>query len=176
LALAAPANGAFADPEPGANDQRAGVCFVVSLSVPPSSDAAMVAGYEDLRIDLTISAHAGDVDFYGPVPVALGSFSARDGATERTIWTETGCHRDRGLPKVSFRRIVGTARTGERAVLIDAAPRGIGLRLPNDEIVVEQSLLAGELSAARLEYALRGHTRLSGVNVVVRLRRILCAL
>ncbi len=175
LAFAAPANGAFADPGTEAGGQRTGVRFVASLSVPPSNDAA-VAGYADLQVDLTISAHAGDVDFYGPVPVALGSFSARDGATERTIWSETGCHRDRGLPKVSFRRIAGAARVGERAVPIDAEPRGIGLRLPDDELVVEQSLLAGELSAAGREYMLRAHTRLSGINVAVRLRRILCAL
>ena len=148
MALAAPANGAFADPGTEADDQRPGVRFVASLSVPPSNDDGAVTGYADLQVDLTISAHAGEVDFYGPVPVALGSFSARDGATERTIWSETGCHRDRGLPKVSFRRITGAARVGERMVPIDAVPREIGLRLPADELVVEQSLLAGELSGA----------------------------
>jgi hypothetical protein len=176
LALAAPAHDAFADPGTGTDGQRAGVRFVASLSAPPSSDGGAVAGYTDLRVDLTISSHAGDVDFYGPVQVALGSFSARDGAIERTIWSETGCHRDRGLPKVSFRLIAGTARVGDQAVPINAAPRAIGLRLPVDELVVDQSLLAGALSAAGREYVLRAHTRLSGVKVMVRLRRILCAL
>lgn len=175
LALAAPANGAFADPGTGTDDQRAGVRFVASLSVPPSSDGATITEYTDLRVDLTISAHAGEVDFYGPVPVALESFSARDGATERTIWSESGCHRDRGLPKVRFRRITGTARVGERMVSIDAAPSEIGFHLPRDEVIVGQSLLAGESSGTRREYALRAHTRASGVKVIVRLCRILCA-
>ena len=63
-----------------------------------------------------------------------------------------------------------------RRLRIAAAPRGIGLRLPVDELVVEQSLLVGALSAAGQEYALRAHTLLSGVKVAVRLRRIVCAL
>lgn len=171
--VASPLRAAPGDSDPGPDRPIAGVRFVASLFVPPTEAAGV---YTDLTVELAISAHAGSVDFYGAVPVALGAFAARDGAPERLAWSETGCHRDRGLPKISFRRIVGTARLGERVTSIDAVMRTIGMRLPSDEIVVEQSLLAGEPTDTRREYLLRAHTRASGVAVAVRLRRVACAL
>ncbi len=177
IGLALPLRAAPDDSQSGTDRLGSGVRFAALLSVPPSdNDARNADEYVALTVELTISAHAGSVDFYGAVPIALGPFLVRDGAPERTVWSEAGCHRDRGLPKISFKRIFGTLRIGERVASIDAVMRTIGMRLPNDEIIVEQSLLAGESSAARQEYVLRAHTRTSGVAAVVRLRKIDCAL
>jgi len=81
LALAS-ARGVLAD---RGSSPGPGVRFVASLSAPPLDAAAAGAEYADLRVEQTISAHAGEVDFYGPVRVDLGAFAARDGAPERII-------------------------------------------------------------------------------------------
>jgi hypothetical protein len=173
-----PLSGTCGESSPAAQAASGGVRFATFLSVPPVVDPGRMAGrFAALTVGLTISSHAKESDFYGAVPVTLEPFSARDGAPERRVWSESTCHRDRGLPKIAFAWVDGAFILGDTVEPIHAVPRAIGLRLPADELFVDQSLLAPSSPAPEpeREYRLRAHTRASGVTIEVRLVKMLCS-
>lgn len=130
----------------------------------------------DLRVEVRISDHAPDADFFG---VMVGDFAlsgTNRSAPEQIIWQDRKCHRDRGLPKVSITGIDGSVTLGEKRQEISAELRRVGKRLSRDEIVVRT--VSGEAMAetARSSLAMRAVTKGSRILVDLKVRALECRL
>jgi hypothetical protein len=114
-----------------------GTRFEIAASIkadPASPYVKQVYGGSSasLTVKVRISAHATEADFFGEVSERFSDFALNDGAPERRIWREDKCHQRRGLPKMTVTAIDGTITTEKGAMQVEARPRTLGLRLPQD--------------------------------------------
>jgi len=102
---------------------------------------------------LRISFHALESRFYGKVPVRFENASLRTASPEQTVWAETKCHHERGLPKVTVLSVDGSVGTADNAkatpapaaiTMISARARELGRHLPLDEVAAASALQGDE--------------------------------
>jgi hypothetical protein len=119
----------------------------------------------DLLTVVRISNHARETQFYGDVPVPVATLDPLEQAPEQKIWEDGRCHQRRGLPKASVISVSGTYERDQSH--LEAVLRHIGLKLPADEIMPGQSLIAGRDSAGRYSSS---QTRTSRSHVAILLK------
>ncbi len=122
----------------------------------------------DIQIDVRISDHAPNADFYGVVKTKFSNVREGQPAAEQTIWEAAKCHYDRGLPKISVLAIHGEITDGDTSTRVMALPRHIGKLMPDDEIVVSRQVPFG-LNRDGAELLMRAATKASGLMVMLRL-------
>jgi hypothetical protein len=155
--------------------------ITVSMRFDPASVYARDGFGDTARATLTaiirVSDHARESHFFGPVPATFADFAVADGAPERTIWQDTVCHQDRGLPRIAvvdLRGFVSRDQDQDQAE-VSARPRHIGLHLPPDEIVPHQALVRGSDQLGQF-MAEQVETSRSRIHVIVKLYTQACNL
>lgn len=157
-----------------------GTRFEIAASVKADPASQYVKQVYDgsrasLTVKIRISAHAAEADFFGEVSERFEGFALNEGAPERRIWREDKCHQKRGLPKMTVTAIDGTITTQKGPMQVEARPRILGLRLPQDEISQETRLSSGAADP-NLAMTYRLKTRLSHLLVDIRLFAFDCNL
>lgn len=128
-----------------------------------------------LTLQVRISAHFQETDFYGVIPVTLSDFDPVKGSDVREIWKDARCHHPRGLPKVTLIAVDGSATNGQNKVPIVARYRRIGRLLPEDEVTASRRLSTGTDTVGPF-IATRTETRQSRLLVDMKLYSLPCDL
>jgi hypothetical protein len=140
------------------------ITATLSLAAAPG-DRDTDRRISDLVVVVRISNHARETQYFGDVPVGAPRLDSGEEASEQKIWEDERCHQRRGLPKASVISVTGAYERGQSR--LEASLRHIGLKLPADEIVPGQSLIAGRDGAGRFFAA---ETRTSRSHVTIRLK------
>jgi len=133
-----------------------------------------------LSFTVRLSANSRESRFFGMLHPSYSDISVPDGASqplvEQTkIWEEERCHQRRGLPKVTVTQLSGEFGEGDHRIEISATNRHIGLLVPPDELTPGIKLDPGSDGLGSY-YAVRAHTRNSGLNVDLKIYPIDCFL
>jgi hypothetical protein len=127
----------------------------------------------NIKIQIRISDHAPNADFFGVVSTEFTDFEAQPHGTPKVAWQDDACHSDRGLPKIAVVGITGRLENGTSATEISSQPRRTGQRVPADEISFTNApdSLPKQADAA---WTYRARTKKTGLIVSVRLVREIC--
>jgi len=128
-----------------------------------------------LVVNVQISAHSRESNFYGVLPVTIGDFDLVKGSTDREIWRDERCHHERGFPKITVTGIDGVVTSGQQKFSVGARYRKLGLFLPRDEVLASKRV--GEGSDDIGAYiATRTETKQSRLFVDLKLYTMPCVL
>lgn len=129
--------------------QTSGVRHVLYLAVKMDPNSAVLGqSLSDgltatLTLQVRVSAHFQETDFYGVIPITILDFDPLKGSDPREVWKDARCHHPRGLPKVTLVAVDGSATIGQNKVPIAAYYRKIGRLLPEDEVTASRRLNTG---------------------------------
>lgn len=126
-----------------------------------------------IRLHVQVSDHAPDLSFYGIVKAEFTDFNPLKGSPEKTVWEDSRCHRERGLPKLTPVAVDGEIETATGRRIITARIRRRGLRMPSDEIIIRKDLRVEDSHTAM---AIRSETSASGLLIGLRLLQYRCLL
>jgi hypothetical protein len=128
-----------------------------------------------LSVQIRISAHAQESQFFGEVAEIFSNFQVKEGSAEKLFWQDARCHQRRGLPKTTVTAIDGFITAKNAQVSIQARPRQLGLPLPLDEITQGVRLFR-DFSQQNAFIAYRSRSKLSHLLVDVKIYQSNCAL
>jgi hypothetical protein len=161
--------------------QTSGVrhALYVAVKIDPKSPILDHTSNDGLTVSITlqvrISAHFQETDFYGVIPVTISAFDPTKGSDAREIWKDARCHHSRGLPKVTLIAVEGSATNGQNKVPIAARYRRVGRLLPEDEVTASKRLGSGTDNIGPF-IATRTETRQSRLLVDMKLYSLPCNL
>ncbi len=128
-----------------------------------------------LSVNVQISAHSRESNFYGVVSSRISEFDVVKGSPSREIWRDENCHHERGFPKITVVSLEGLVTSGAEHHPIYARIRKLGLLLPRDEVLAARRL---NTSTDEIGYyiATRTETKQSRLFVELKLYTLPCEL
>jgi hypothetical protein len=128
-----------------------------------------------LSVNVQISAHSRESNFYGMVTSKLSEFDLVKGSRSQEVWRDKNCHHERGFPKITVTSVEGLVTTGEEKRPIYARVRKVGLLLPRDEVLAARKLGASTDEIGSY-VATRTETKKSRLFVELKLYTLPCEL
>jgi hypothetical protein len=96
-----------------------------------------------LLVNVRISAHSVETNFFGFVPVTVPEFDLAKGSEDQLIWRDGKCHHERGYPKITVTGVEGLVTSGQEKHSVAARWRMLGLFLPRDEVMASRRMDSG---------------------------------
>lgn len=163
--------------------QEMGVKHRIDAIVTAEAEAPLLkqAGVRGaLSFAVRLSANSREARYFGNLKPEFSDIVVPQSAStplvkQTKIWEELTCHQRRGLPKVTVTRLDARFGEADRLVEIAAFNRHIGLPVPADELTPGIKLDAGRDDNGSF-YAFRAQTRISRLNVDLKLYAIDCVL
>ncbi len=93
-----------------------------------------------LAINLRISAHSQETNFFGIVPATVSEFDLVKGSHDQEVWRDGKCHHERGYPKITVTNVNGSVTSGPHLIPVAARYRQLGLFVPHDEVMPSKRL------------------------------------